>query len=282
MLNKRNLFYILFISILLSCAGCKSKQPTYQGYIEARLAYISVPYQGVLKKLFVYRGNTVVANQPLFILEQQPEDSSQQQAKADLDNAIADETLAKGDVEHQQILLTRREILVKQQALAQEDLDIARINYRDAVAKLAAATAKVNSARANLERSKWTSSQKSIDAEKTATVFDTYFLPSELVPANRPVLSLIFPGEIRAIFFVKETQLSSLKLGKIINVTCDGVKAQYPAKISYISLKAELTPPVLYSEKERAKFVYRVEADPQNQDLSCFHPGQPVTIHLPQ
>lgn len=274
---KNSLFII--ITLILLCS-CKPKEPTYQGYIEARFAYISVPYQGVLKQLFVRRGNVVAANQPLFTLEKEPEDSSQAQAKADLDNAIAEQTLTQGDVEHQQILLKRREYLVQQKALAQEDLDIARINYKDAVAKLAAATAKVNSARANFERSQWTSAQKAIVAEQAGTVFDTYFLPSELVPANRPILSLIFPGELRAVFFIKETKLSSLKVKQIVHVSCDGHPQAVPAYISFISPKAELTPPVLYSEKERAKFVYRIEAEPTTADLTCFHPGQPITVTL--
>ena len=82
-------------------------------------------------------------------------------------------------------------------------------------------------------------------------MFDTYFLPSELVPANQAVLSLIIPSEIRAIFFEKEPQLSSINVGETIYVKCDGYNQLVPVKISFISPRAELTPPVFYNSRAR-------------------------------
>lgn len=271
------IFIVLCVSSILS--GCEQPREGMQGYIEARLAFISPTYSGVLQQLFVRRGDAVKPGQRLFVLEAQPESDSYLQAKADLNSAIAEKNDAEANVAHQKILLSRRQYLVGQKALDLESLDTARINYKNAVERLASANAKVESAKARLENAAWSRSKKSVVAGQYASVFDTYFLPDELVPANQAVLSLIIPSEIRAIFFVSEPQLSSIKVGNIVYIGCDGYNKRIPAKISFISERAELTPPVLYSSKEeRSKFVYRVEADRLTNELNCFHPGQPVTI----
>ena len=49
-----------------------------------------------------------------------------------------------------------------------------------------------------------------------------------------------------------------------------------PRKISFISKEAEYTPPVIFSEQERAKLVFRVEAQPIG-DYS-LPIGLPVTV----
>ena len=54
-----------------------------------------------------------------------------------------------------------------------------------------------------------------------------------------------------------------------------------PAAITFISDRAEYTPPVLYSKENRAKLVYLVEAKPAPADAAKLHPGQPVDVTLP-
>jgi HlyD family secretion protein len=50
------------------------------------------------------------------------------------------------------------------------------------------------------------------------------------------------------------------------------------ARVSFISAQAEFTPPVIYSQEERARLVFRVEARPEEpKDLRV---GQPVSVAL--
>ena len=63
-----------------------------------------------------------------------------------------------------------------------------------------------------------------------------------------------------------------------VSAACDGCPAGLSAEIAFISTQAEYTPPVIFSETERAKLVYRVEAIPE--DPARFHPGQPVQVRL--
>jgi HlyD family secretion protein len=50
--------------------------------------------------------------------------------------------------------------------------------------------------------------------------------------------------------------------------------------VSFVSPKAEYTPPVIYSRESRAKLVFLVEARPAAADATRLHPGQPVEIAL--
>jgi HlyD family secretion protein len=81
-------------------------------------------------------------------------------------------------------------------------------------------------------------------------------------------------------FFVPETVVGSLAAGRAVSVHCDGCAADVPATITYVSPKAEYTPPVIYSNERRAKLVFMVEARPGTADAVKLHPGQPVSVAL--
>ena len=61
-------------------------------------------------------------------------------------------------------------------------------------------------------------------------------------------------------------------------MSCDGCEKGLTAKVSFIARSAEYTPPVIYSQEERAKLVFLIEARPELPDK--FRVGQPVTVAL--
>lgn len=247
----RKVIGFIFLSMLL--VACEHNANQAQGYVEGHLRYLSVNYSGVLKKLSVRRGDQVQVGQLLFELDPQPEKDAVNQAAAKLE-------LAK-------ITLERYQKLMQKNALQQSELDKAQSNYLQA--------------QAALSQAEWTQKQKIMLAPNTAFVFDTYFLPGELVPASKPVLSLLAPQDIKVNFFISEPELSSMQIGQIIAISCDGCKRKINAKISFISPQAEYTPPVLYSESRRSKLVYRIEAMPVKLvDAIALHPGQPVKVRF--
>jgi HlyD family secretion protein len=67
-------------------------------------------------------------------------------------------------------------------------------------------------------------------------------------------------------------------MGAAVNIVCDGCAALIPARISFISNRAEYTPPVIYSNAQRAKLVFMVEARPNAADGARLKPGQPVDV----
>ena len=69
-----------------------------------------------------------------------------------------------------------------------------------------------------------------------------------------------------------------LRIGQIVGVNCDGCSKGINARVSFVSVSAEFTPPVIYSLEERSKLVFRVEAVTQTPEQ--LRVGQPVSILL--
>ena len=89
------------------------------------------------------------------------------------------------------------------------------------------------------------------------------------------------PGNVKIRVYVPEPVLGRLERGQTISATCDACGAPISATISFISDRAEYTPPVLYSKENRAKLVYLVEARPALDVAAKLNPGQPVDVTLP-
>jgi HlyD family secretion protein len=100
-----------------------------------------------------------------------------------------------------------------------------------------------------------------------------------LVPAGKPILALLPPGNLKVRFFVNEATLPKLKFGDPVTVACDGCDGRIAAKISFISRTSEFTPPVIYSTDERSKLVFLIEARPQERP-ERLRGGQPVSVAL--
>jgi HlyD family secretion protein len=99
------------------------------------------------------------------------------------------------------------------------------------------------------------------------------------VNAGQPVLSLLPPANLKVRFYVPEPLLSTLSLGQVVAVACDSCGEGFSARISFISSEAEFTPPVIFSDKERAKLVFRVEARPTTEVRVPI--GLPVSVSPP-
>ncbi len=258
----------IFISLLSSCA--KNSDRSIQGYVETRLLYIASPVDGTLNKLYIHRGEQIKAHQTLFSLEQQPQLANLQQAKANLASQRATlanlqhgqrETVlaairaqiaqAKARVTLSQSQLRRSEKLYRKAAIDKNSYQEAQTNYKEAMqtlleyqANLAENTqgsrkqliraqmATVRSAIAKVHQAEWYLKQKAVRATQNAQVFDVYFRPGEFVPQATAVLSLFTPQNLHVIFYLPEPKLSQIKLGELVNVTCDGCQLAYTARIN--------------------------------------------------
>jgi HlyD family secretion protein len=179
-------------------------------------------------------------------------------AQAQLDIARANSNRDKAALDE-----VRRQITVAQMASRDEDIAAARQS-------LAAAQARQTAAETKLARRK-------LVAPVTGAVQQVYYRPGEMVPAGRPVISILPPGNIKVRFFVPEAMLPKVALGDTVDVSCDGCTPAR-AKVSFISRTAEYTPPVIYSLEERNKLVFMIEARPEApQGLRV---GQPVSVTL--
>ena len=234
----------------LLVAGCNKTENGYQGWIEANLIFVAPDEVGRVDTLSVREGDVVKKGDPLFALEDDLQQADFAQVKASVTNA--------------QQTFDRASMLLKTGAGTQKDFDAAEMVLRDAKARL-------NSAQTRLSR-------RSVFSSVGGTVQQIYYRPGEIVPADRPVLSVLPPGNVKVRFYVPQAVLPSISYGDEVRVTCDGCAPALTAHVSFIARQSEYTPPVIYSLEERAKLVFLIEALPDKP--SDFRVGQPVDVVL--
>jgi HlyD family secretion protein len=239
------------LAAMLLLGGCgNTKDPGYQGWVEADMIFVSPDEAGRVVKLNVREGDEVKAGAPLYSV-----DDDLQQADLNQNNA----TLANAKQ-----TFDRAQSLSKTGSGTQANLDAA-------VSALRVAEARVNTSQTRLAR-------RNAFAPVSGTVQQIYFREGEMAPAQRPVLSIMPPGNMKLRFFVPEPELPKLAIGDEVRVVCDNCEASLTAKIYYISTTAEYTPPVIYSLDERSKLVYLIQARPSKP--TSLRVGQPISVFV--
>jgi len=315
-LSHRTSAVALFAAAVALVACSPKADPAWAGYVEGDYVYVASPIAGALTTLAVQRGDEVKRGAPLFALDDEAERAAREEAAARASGAGAQAAdLAKGKREQEiavvlaQITqaraqaaqagaeLARQEALVTQGFVSASRLDDVRAAARQARARVAeleaslrvaqlparsdersAAAASTDAARYALDQARWREQQKRQSAPADARVADTFFRAGEWVGAGQPVVSLLPPGATKVRFFVPESELGAIAIGQSVSVACDGCSAPVAARISFISTQAEYTPPVIYSNSQRARLVFMVEARPDPKDAVRLRPGQPIDV----
>lgn len=250
---NRALASLALVFVTLALAGCdNSDDRVLQGWVEAELIFVSPDEQGRVEMLKVREGDNVERGDLLFTVDD--------------DLQKADVVVRNTAVINAQQAFDRAKELLKSAAGTQR-------TYDDAEAAL-------RQAKANLEWAQTRLARRNAHSPGDGTIEQIYYRPGETVPAGRPVVALLPPGNLKIRFFAPQAVLPELKYGDVVGISCDGCDKGLTAKISFIARSAEFTPPVIYSMEERAKLVFLIEARPEHPEK--FRVGQPVTVTLPQ
>ncbi|MBI5739794.1 MAG: HlyD family efflux transporter periplasmic adaptor subunit [Nitrospirae bacterium] len=310
---------VVVLAGLFIFTACSRPDPDRtQGYIEGEFVYVSSPFGGTLKTLHVRQGQQARAGDILFTLESVSEKAARdeaqwrlKQARENLKDAQKGKRSSEIEAFEAQLKqaeaalslsekeLGRQEGLFLSGLIAAQDIDRARSAYdqdRQRVAQLkadiktahlglrsdqiAAAKANVQALEAALAGAEWDLLQKRQAAPQSGLVFDTLFREGEFVPAGRPVVTLLPAGNIKVRAFVPQTRLSAIHTGDKVRVFVDGSQGPSIGTISFISPRAEYTPPVIYSKEGRSKLVFMIEAVFAPETAVNLHPGQPVDIQF--
>jgi len=304
------------LSFALALAACSKDTSRLQGWVEADFVFVGPDETGRVETLAVHEGDQVAAGAPLFAVDADLQQADVHTAAAQVDEARArlarlesaqqrQEEIAVLEAQESRALamlalstseLDRQQALSVRGVAAQAQVDTARANFsRDkaaleevrrqiAVGRLSAREEDIAAARQSLAAAlaRQTASATKLARRKlvspvSGAVQQVYYRPGEMVPAGRPVLSILPPGNIKLRFFVAQALLPKIALGDSVEVTCDGC-APLTARVSFIARSAEYTPPVIYSLEERNKLVFMVEARPEKPD--GLRVGQPVQVAL--
>jgi len=306
-------------AFVIGASGCSEKPSTaWSGYVEGDYVYIAAPLAGRLDLLAVQAGQSVARGAVLFELDAQAERLASDEAlarlrsaraqAANLDTGRRSDEIAVNAAQLEQAQanaaglrndLLRQQQLVSQGFISKARLDDASTALRQAQARVAELTAALrvarlparpderlatqasaNAAQEVLLQNKWREQQKQQTSPEDALVSDVFFRLGEFVPAGQAVLALLPPGNVKARFFIPEGALAKISAGQAVLLDCDGCQTPIPARVTRIASQAEYTPPVIYSNAQRAKMVFMVEAKPDKQDAVRLHPGQPLDVRL--
>jgi HlyD family secretion protein len=271
----------------------------FLGYVEGELLYIG-PVEGErLERLAVEAGSHVEKGAQLFsmatpLLDQQRAEATARidQMEAQLENLRASlnrpeqiavlqaaVTRAEAAVKLSTSDYSRKKTLLSHGNATKEAFDQAEMALSRDTAMLEEAKRQVEAARipgrsqeitgaeaalAQARRQRETIdtriSRQNVFAPAAGIVQDIYLRPGEMVNAAQPVLSLLPPENRKVRFYVPQARLSELALGERVKVSCDGCAADLYGRISFMANREEYTPPVIFSDVERVKLVFKLEA----------------------
>src|SRR5208337_2030239 len=131
MIRARVILFSVFCTLaaLSVFTGCgRHAGNRAQGYVEGEFVYVASPYSGALKSLNVRRGDQVKSNNPLFVLDDEPEKSARDEAERRLMQArstLEDERKGKRPTEIEsaeaQLGQARAALVLSEKELARQE-----------------------------------------------------------------------------------------------------------------------------------------------------------------
>lgn len=297
--------------------ACAPAPPLAVGYVEGDYVLLAPIEVAQVETVTVKRGDRVTSGATVVTLESADAKIAVAQAKASLAQAQAQLAdlqvgkrpeeiaalkaqvdMAKAQADDAKRKYDRAADLFKRGTGTQADYDTASATLETANAQVGQAQAnlavgglparaetikaadnQVGQAQAALDQAEWRLSKRILAAPSPGRVNDVIRNPGDTAGPTAPVISVLPDGAVKLSVYIPEAAFSSVKVGSLLSVHCDGCSADVKARVSYVSPDPEFTPPVIYSLENRQKLVYLVEARPEG-DAGPLQPGQIVDVDL--
>lgn len=284
------------------------------GNIEAHESVVSFKVQGRIMELPVQEGQYVKQGDLLARLD---DDDYRQQVsvdeatvgmrKAELELSVAGsrvqeiqvakQTLidARADLELKRAEFRRRQELLAEQGVSDEDIDRAASQLKRAQAtyerakqthdqvvegtrkeEIAVRRANLESAREALQMSRLKLNYTVLSAPVSGVVLVRQAELGEVVSAGTPVVTIADVDHLWMRGYLNETDLGRVKWGQSATIHTDTFSDKtYQGRVSFISSQAEFTPKSVETHKERVTLVYRIKIDLDNPNHE-LKPGMPA------
>ena len=274
--------------LLGACAGGGGTVQV-SGTVEIRDVQLAALTTGRLARLLKDEGDSVHAGDTVAVLTQPGLDALIGQRRAQAHAAelrVAEVAAALADSERAANDLARGEPLRRQSIISQQQYDGLRAGAAAAAARLAAVRAAPSDAAAASEgvaAALATKDELTLLAPGDGVVLVRYAEPGEVLGTGSPVVSigLVQRPWIRA--YVGERDIGRVKLGQPASVLVDAYPGRtFPGRVVEIASRAEFTPRVALTERERADLVFGIKVEPTDGDGGGrLKAGMPVTVELP-
>lgn len=306
---------ILVLGMGLALAACGDGADIFYGYADGKFLMLAPETTGRVESIAAAEGAHVAVGTPLFQLEDATEQAALEAALANAESAAA--RFAEGSAGgRKQEVAAARERLAQGRALqdrarkdrvrAEQSFEggaIARAQVDAAVAASQTADAQVAELRQRLmlvelpareeqlrsldaatreagaqaQAAAYMLRRRTVTAPVAGTVERVIRHAGDLASPTMPVMRFLPDGQMIAVLYIPAPRLAATPVGTKLAVACDGCPADARGEITSISNEPEFTPPVIYSDSERARLVFRAEAR-----LAGFAPppGTPLRVKV--
>ena len=244
----------------------ESQELVLYGNVDVRQVDIGFRVTGKVQELLFEEGDVVCPGQLLARLDRTPYTSQLAQAQA---QAVS----IQANLTHSEILLKRRQELIGEEGVSQENVDDALANRNVLQANLEAARAAVAVANDNLAYTE-------AFAPTEGVILTRIREPGTVVNVADAVytISVASPVWVRA--FVSEPDLGRVFFGMEAQIHTDTEGAPvYTGRVGFISPVAEFTPKTVQTTQLRTDLVYRLRIYVDNPE-GILKQGMPVTVRL--
>lgn len=250
------------------------------GRIEATEIDIATKIQGRIVEVLVDEGDTVEAGQILARMDTKVLEAQLREAEAEVGRAqqasaaaaaLVERRAAECDLAEKE--LKRSEKLFREGGISRERLDQDRTRVESARAACAEARAQferekagIKGAIAQVERLKADLEDSILTAPRRGRVLYRLAEPSEVLPAGGKVLTILDIRDVYMTFFLPETVAGRVAIGADARIVLDArPDLVIPAKVSFVSPRAQFTPKEVETRSEREKLMFRIKAkiDPE-------------------
>ncbi len=289
---------ILTVIALFALTGCGDDTTALNGYAEGEFVMLAPETPGRIAQMNAAEGAAVAAGAPLFSLDAVSETLGLEAARARASAASArfDDAAAGGRTP--EIAAAREQLEQARAAQVRARADraraqelaatgvIPRARLDEAVAASETADARVSEARQRVTLAELPARENQIkalaasaeEAEQQVKMAEdalrrrTVAAPAagrverilryagDVAGPTAPAVRFLPDGRVIAVLFIPEPALSQVIVGTQVSIACDGCAAQTAAEIVSVADEAEFTPPIIYSDAERTRLVYRAEA----------------------
>lgn len=236
------------------------------GNVDVRQVDLGFRVNGQVESLFYEEGNLVFPGTLMAALDKNPYKDRVREAEASVQSN-------RVSLKNAEKILKRRQELISDGSVSQEDLENATLSKEVYTANLKQALASLEIAEHNL-------SYTELYAPSEGTILTRIREPGSVVREGDPVytLSITSPVWIRA--FISEPDLGLIYPDMPAEVYTDTPNGKvYKGHVGFISPVAEFTPKTVETTQLRTDLVYRLRIIADNPDKG-LRQGMPVTVKL--
>ena len=249
------------------------------GTIEARDVEVGSLTGGRVAAVHADEGDTVKKGQPLVTFETDMVDAQVRQQEAQV--AGAEAALARAlngpRVEERAAAQAQYDEAATRARVAQEALrQLERGNRPEDIASARAALEREKSGLQYLRRQR---GEAVVSAPSDGTIETMDLRPGDLVPANRPVATLLEPGQMWVRVYVPEPKVGLVHVGQAARFSVDTFPGRtFTGKVVDVSNQAEYTPRNVQTLDQRSEQVFGVKIEIQSAPE--LKPGMAALVRI--